>query len=121
MYGHMDQHLSWLQLSLPWRSNCVCNTLAKGAVTNDIMKGYHDGPTQILPREDIALIVWGDKITGNISSSLRFHTSKSVACKYHIHQQKKGKWTTKQFEEVDWEHLDHALKIQAQQLPSMAI
>jgi hypothetical protein len=50
------------------------------------------------------------KITGNISSSLCFHASKSVARKYHIHQQKKGKWTTKQFEEVDWEHLDHALK-----------
>jgi hypothetical protein len=29
MYGHMDQHLSWLQLSLTQKLNCVCNTLAK--------------------------------------------------------------------------------------------
>jgi hypothetical protein len=74
------------------------------------MKGYHNSLTQILPREDVALFVWGDKIMGNISSSLRFHVHKSVTCKYHIHQWKKGKWTTKQFEEVKWEHLDHALK-----------
>jgi hypothetical protein len=74
------------------------------------MKGYHNSPIQILPREDVALIVWGDKIMGNISSSLHFHTRKSVACKYHIHQRKKGKCTTKQFKEVDWEHLDQALK-----------
>jgi hypothetical protein len=110
MYGHMDQHLSWSQLSLTQQLNCVCNTLAKQAVTNAIMKGYHNGPTQILPQEDVALIGWGDKITGDISNSLRFHVSKSVACKYHIHQRKKGKWTTKKFEEVDWKHLDHALK-----------
>jgi hypothetical protein len=106
----MDHHLSWSQLSLTQQLNCVCNTLAKQAVTNAIMKAYHDGPTQILLQEDVALIIWGDKITGNISNSLRFHASKSVARKYHIHQWKKGKWTTKQFKEVDWEHLDHALK-----------
>jgi hypothetical protein len=33
-----------------------------------------------------------------------------VACMYHIHQWMKGKWKTKQFKEVNWEHLDHALK-----------
>jgi hypothetical protein len=103
--GHMDHHLSWLQLSLTQQLNCVCDTLAKRAVMNAIMKGYHNGPTQILPQEDVALIVWGNKITGNIPNSLRFHASKSVARKYHIHQWKKGKWTTNQFKEVDWEHL----------------
>jgi hypothetical protein len=77
---------------------------------NAIMKGYHNGPTHILPQEDVTLIVWGDKITGNISSSLCFQVSKPVACKYHIHQRKKGKWTTKQFNKIDWEHLNHALK-----------
>jgi hypothetical protein len=106
----MDQHLSWLQLSLTQQLNCVCNTLAKRAVMNAIMKDYHNGLTQILPQEDVALIVWGNKITGNISSSLCFHVSKSVAHKHHIHQRKNGKWTTKQFEGVNWEHLDHALK-----------
>jgi hypothetical protein len=59
------------------------------------------------------LIVWGDKVTGIISGSLRFHANKSATHKYHIHQQKKGKWTHEQFEEVDWEHLDLALKSKA--------
>ncbi len=113
LYGHMDQHLSWSQLNLPQQLNCVCNTLAKKAVTNAITNGHIEGPTQILPREDAALIIWGDKITGNISRPLRFHASKSVAQKYHIQQSKKGKWTTEQFKEVDWEHLDLSLKSKA--------
>jgi hypothetical protein len=36
-----------------------------------------------------------------------------VAKKYHIQQCKKGKWTTEQFKEVDWEHLDLFLKSKA--------
>jgi hypothetical protein len=87
-----------------------CNTLAKRAVTTAIVAGYHRGPTQILPREDVALIIWVDKVTGNISGSLGFHANKSAACKYQVHQQKKGKWTHEQFEKVDWDHLDLALK-----------
>ncbi len=109
----MDQHLSWSQLSLTQQLNCVCDTLAKQAVTRAIIKGYNDGHTQLLPQEDVALIVWGDKVTGNISGPLCFHASKAVARKYHIHQWKKGKWTHEQFDEVDWEHLDLALKSKA--------
>jgi hypothetical protein len=73
VYGHMDQHLSWSQLSITQQLNCICDTLAKRAVTTAIIEGYHKGQAQILPREDIALIVWGDKVTGNISGPLRFH------------------------------------------------
>jgi hypothetical protein len=82
-----------MQLSLTQQLNCVCNSLAKRAVTTAIVASYHGGLTQILPWEDVALIVWGNKVTGNISGSLRFYANKSVAHKYHIHQQKKGKWT----------------------------
>jgi hypothetical protein len=84
--------------------------LAKQAVTDAIIKGYNTDSTQILPLEDVALIVWGDKIAGDISGLLRFHASKAVARKYHIHLRKKGKWTQVQFKEVDWDHLDLALK-----------
>jgi hypothetical protein len=113
VYGHMDQHLSWSQHSLTQQLNCVCNTLAKQAVTRAIIEGYNNGHAQLLPREDVTLIVWGDKVTGNISGQLRFHASKAVALKYHIHQRKKGKWTHEQFNEVDWEHLNLALKSKA--------
>jgi hypothetical protein len=85
----------------------------KKAVTNAITNGHIEGPTQILPRKDAALIIWGNKITGDISGSFCFHASKSVACKYHIQQRKKGKRTMEQFEEVDWEHLDLSLKSKA--------
>ena len=29
VYGHMDRHLNWEQLTLTQQLNCVCNTLAK--------------------------------------------------------------------------------------------
>jgi hypothetical protein len=70
VYGHMDQHLSWTQLTLTQQLNCVCDLLAKQAVTDAIIKGFDTNLTQILPLEDVALIVWGDKITGDISSPL---------------------------------------------------
>jgi hypothetical protein len=109
----MDKHLPWLQLNLMQQLNCICDSLAKQAVTKAIINGYHKGQAQLLPREDVTLIVWGDKVTGNISGPIHFHASKAVACKYHLHQRKKGKWTHEQFEEVDWEHLDFAIKSKA--------
>jgi hypothetical protein len=106
----MDQHLAWRQLSIPQQLNCICKTLAKRAVMTAITQGYHNMPTQILPREDVALIVWGNKVTGDDASvPLPFHASKTVARKY-LHQRKCNKWMAKQFEEVEWEHLDLALK-----------
>ncbi len=41
VYGHMDQHLSWSHLSITQRLNCICNTLAKHAVTMATIKGCH--------------------------------------------------------------------------------
>jgi hypothetical protein len=105
----MDQHLASGQLSLPQQLNCICDTLAKWVVMTAIMQGYHNTPTQILPWEGVALIVWGKKVTGDVLVPLRFHASKAVARKY-LQQWKHNKWTAKQFEEVDWENLDLALK-----------
>jgi hypothetical protein len=91
VYRHMDQHLPWSQLTLTQQLNCVCDSLAKQAVSKAIINGYHKGQAQLLPREDKAPVVWGDKVTGNISGPIRFRASKAVACKYHLHQRKKGK------------------------------
>ena len=53
--------------------------LAKQAVTLAMMQGYHDRPTQLLPKEDVAVVIWGNKITDDISSPIRFYGSKEVA------------------------------------------
>ncbi len=79
LYGHMDKYLLWHQLSLIQQLNCVCNTLAKQAMTSAMMEGFYKRPTQLLPNEDIAVVIWGHKITNNISHSISFHASKEMA------------------------------------------
>ncbi len=78
IYGHMDQFLSWSQISPMQQLNCVCDTLAKKAILTAIMSGYHNRPTQILPHQDVALVIWGNKATGNISTPLCYHASKKL-------------------------------------------
>jgi hypothetical protein len=70
---------------------------------------YQDRPTQLLPKEDVAVLIWGNKITNDISNPIRFHTSKEVARQY-LGNRKKNPWPNKKFYEVDWEHLDLAMK-----------
>ena len=41
--------------------NCVCNTLAKRSVTSAINNGYHDRQSQLLPKEDVALVYGATK------------------------------------------------------------
>jgi hypothetical protein len=52
--------------------------LVKRAVTSAIIQGYHKTLTQLLPQEDVAFIVWGNKVTGDVSGPLRFHASKQL-------------------------------------------
>jgi len=72
-------------------------------------QGYHDRPTQLLPKEDVAVVIWGSKITDDVSSPIRFHASKEVARQY-LGNMKKNPWTNEKFDEVDWEHLELAMK-----------
>jgi hypothetical protein len=104
----MDKYLPWERLSLIQQMNCVCDTLAKAALTTAINSGHYQRPTQFLPREDAALVVWGEKITGDISQIVWFHASKEVARK-HLKNGRVNCWLAGSFEEVDWEHLDLAL------------
>jgi hypothetical protein len=89
--------------------NCICNTLVKKGFLSAIISGYHDRPTQILMRKDVALVIWGNKVTGDISTPLHLHASKEVARNY-LRTCTRDKWPNKRFEEVDWEHLELALK-----------
>jgi len=72
-------------------------------------QGYHDRPTHLLPKEDVAVVIWGNKITNDISYPIRFHASKEVA-RHYLCNRKKNPWLNEQFDEVDWEHLDLAMK-----------
>jgi hypothetical protein len=72
----MDRMLKWDQLTLTQQINSVWDTLAKHSVTTAINHGYHDHPTQMLPKEDVAVIIWGNKIMGYISPHLWFHANK---------------------------------------------
>ena len=104
--GHMDRILLWHQLSLVQQLNCVCDTTAKAVVHGALTKGYISIPTQLLPREDVAVVIWGHKVTNDVSHPIRFHASKEIA---------QGllpgtlKWPQDHFDKVDWEHLDLAL------------
>ncbi len=108
----MDQNLPWNKLNLMQQLNCVCNTLAKKVLMNAIISGYHDRPTQLLPRKDVALVIWGNKVTGNISPLLCFHASKELARNY-LWNHTRDKWPNECFDKVDWEHLEQALKNKA--------
>ena len=108
----MDSMLKWEQLTLTQQINCVCDTLAKRSVTTAISQGYYDRPTQMLPKGDVALVIWGNKITGDISPHLRFHANREVAWKY-LASRPKNKWSNERFHSVDWDHLDLALKNKA--------
>ncbi len=59
--------------------------------------------------KDVALIIWGSKVTGDISLPLRFHASKE-ATRQHLGMRRKNKWSNDKLDAVDWEHLDLALK-----------
>ncbi len=53
----MDKYLKWEQLSLIQQLNCICNTLAKWAITTATLQGYHNRQFQFLPKEDVALVI----------------------------------------------------------------
>jgi hypothetical protein len=67
VYGHMDRMLKWEQLTLTQQLNCGCNRLVKRSVTTAIIHGYHDCPTQLLPKEDVAFVICGATKSQQIS------------------------------------------------------
>ncbi len=79
VYKHMDRLLKWEQLLLVQQLNCAYNTMAKRSITLAINNCYHGRQFQFLPKEDVALVIWGNKVTGNILPPLQFHASKEVA------------------------------------------
>ena len=86
-------------------------THPKRSITTAIKAGYHNRPTQLLPEEDVALIIKGNKVTNDITPQpRRFHArSKTSARKFYTTKKTKH-WTKECFDEIDWEHLEQARK-----------
>jgi hypothetical protein len=57
VYRHMDQYLIWEQLMLTQQLNYVCNTLAKKSITTAIIHSYHDRQSQLLSKDNVALVI----------------------------------------------------------------
>jgi hypothetical protein len=72
----------------------------KKLITTALNHSYYDKQPLLLPKEDVALFIRGNKITGDISSPLRFHASKEVARK-HLATRNKDKWSNEWFNAVD--------------------
>jgi hypothetical protein len=64
--------------------------LAKKSITTALNHSYHKKQTLLLPKEGVALFIWGNKLSGKILSPLRFHASKEVERK-HLATRKKDK------------------------------
>ncbi len=58
---------------------------------------YFSTPTQILPREDVAIVIWGNKITNDVSHPVRLHASKEIARRILTDTKK---WPQDRFEEL---------------------
>ncbi len=58
-----------------------------------------------MPNKVISVVIWGDKMTGDISQVVRFHASKEVARKY-LQTRRVDKWPSEWFGKIDWKNLD---------------
>ena len=69
--GHQDCHKLWWQLSLIEQLNCVCNGLAKAAVTRSLMDATPRRDKYLLPLEHAAVYVGDAKLTTDVSAEVR--------------------------------------------------
>ena len=108
--SHMDRYKLWRQLTLEQQLNCICDNLAKSAVHRSIRVGFRV-ESYLLPLEDIAIVVNGEKMTSNFDEEIRFDLSRRHARQFLTTGLKTSKlWTEDQFDEVDWPMLHEALK-----------
>ena len=106
--SHMDDSLSWEQLTLEQQLNCECDLLAKASVARALDKARTEKPRQadLLPHEAVGLYVNNQKITSDPTNSLRYLLGKTVARLFLTSEQG---WTCEQFDSVGWDWLHQVL------------
>jgi hypothetical protein len=111
--SHQDRHKLWWQLTLEEQLNCVCDGLAKAAVSRSMEDPLPRNINQLLPLEKAAVFVNGNKLTTDVSKEARFCLGESDARQFYTAPvKKKGGglgWSTARFEAVDWRALDKCL------------
>ncbi len=55
----------------------------------------------------VTIVVWGNKITSDVSHPVQFHASKEIARGLLADARK---WPRDRFDKVEWKHLDLAMK-----------
>ena len=106
--SHMDDTLSWEQLSLEQQLNCGCDELAKAAVSRTIesLNDRASHQTDLLPKEATALFVDQEKITSDPTNALRYLLGKTKARQFLTTEQG---WSGEQFDSVGWDWLNQVL------------
>jgi len=113
--AHQDKHLSWDQLNLFQQLNVHCDYLAKQAIQDAIASPKHRTfHQQLLPREQAALEVAGNKLTSDTAKALRFTLGMLEAKKFFTrplmiknnHNTGGLGWSHHHFEIIDWKTLD---------------
>lgn len=109
--AHQDDIYSFKDLPLVQQFNVICDTLAKQAVQAAMTKSStRDALQQLLPCEQAALIVGGQKQTTDISTDLQFHLGMREAQKFFTRpirgrgNSNKGGlgWSPGRFDCIDW-------------------
>ena len=116
--AHLDDHFALDQLTVVQQLNVHCDLLAKQAVQDFITNPSERSPEgQLLPREQAAVFVAGEKQTSDTANALRFALGMMDAKKFFTrpvllkNDSNKGGlgWQGKRFDTIDWESLDKAL------------
>ena len=98
---HIDRFLRWHQLSMTQKLNCICDYQAKSEVYRAIRYGSIHALKSLLPREDIAMFIGGEKMTNSFDKSekeIRFDIGKQSAKQFITKELKTHKcWNEEQF------------------------
>ena len=116
--AHLDDHLAWDELTAVQQLNVHCDSLAKQAVqswiTQPSTRSAHD---QLLPREQAAVFVAGEKQTSDTAAAIRFELgtiearrffTRPICIKQNTNTGGLG-WHGCRFDTTDWKTLDRVL------------
>ncbi len=113
--SHQDRYKTWEQLTLEQQLNCVCDALAKSAVSRSLRQNRPSTYLHLLPRERAAVFVAGIKQTADVAHDVRYELGKVEAERFYTQELN---WPRSTFRSVHWEALDSLLATKSQMFKS---